>query len=296
MTTVKKYELYCETEATTVSTDYLLSAPTECPNNSGHTIDPDSIAIVDTVSDSDVNIVSTSEDLPTQHRGFTDLTGYNVYRKGFSYVVRAGTTREFEVKYSSTMKLQGMCLRVDENVNIGSNQLDPIPSENNSGTGIITQSDDYEHTIHHRKYTFTIKNKSGASFDVDWESDADTSGTLSNITDTYSQDIEVEDGLTLDFTDLDGFADDDVYNLTIDGGDYFEVEMVDADGIVYPAGTVLVTFAKTIHMIPNWIFECVCPDAKDLYNWVYVRIRYVSTYGTENVMIKFDHCMRTVPS
>ena len=295
MTIVNKYELYCETEEATVSTGYLESHPTVCPNNVYHTIDEESIAIVDTVSDTDVNIVSSESDLTVHESGFRDLSGYNVYRYGFSYVVRAGTIREFEAKYSSTMKLQGLSLRVDDNVNIGSNQLDPTPADGNSGTGVITQSDDYEHTIHHRKYTFTIKNKSGTSFEVDWESDADTDGTL-YITDTNSQDVEVEDGLTLDFANLDDFVNDDVYNLTIDGGDYFEVEMVDADGTIYPAGTVLAAFAKRIHLVPNWTFECICPDAKDLYNWVYIRVRYVSTYGTENVIVKFDHCMRTVPA
>jgi len=64
MTTVNKYSIYCETEADTV---YMWSEnePTVCPNNNGHTIDTDSISIVDHVEGNHVdinNIATTSDD------------------------------------------------------------------------------------------------------------------------------------------------------------------------------------------------------------------------------------------
>ena len=46
MTTLYKYQFYCETEETQVSS-WAEEAPTTCPNGSGHSIDQDSIEIVD---------------------------------------------------------------------------------------------------------------------------------------------------------------------------------------------------------------------------------------------------------
>ena len=40
------YRIWCETESAYVETTWASDAPTECPNNAGHTIDTDSIAIV----------------------------------------------------------------------------------------------------------------------------------------------------------------------------------------------------------------------------------------------------------
>ena len=48
---LNKYRLYCNTEQQNVETDYRESVPAVCPNNSEHSIDTNSIAIIDTVSD-----------------------------------------------------------------------------------------------------------------------------------------------------------------------------------------------------------------------------------------------------
>jgi len=42
------FRIWCETESTYVETDWTTSTPTECPNDPGHTIDTDSIAIIKT--------------------------------------------------------------------------------------------------------------------------------------------------------------------------------------------------------------------------------------------------------
>jgi hypothetical protein len=42
------YRVWCVTEAAYVETDWSTSAPTECPNDPGHTIDTDSITIIKT--------------------------------------------------------------------------------------------------------------------------------------------------------------------------------------------------------------------------------------------------------
>jgi len=60
MATVYKYSIYCETEATTVYA-WSEAEPTTCPNNTGHTIDTDSIAIVDTVAENHVYLDDVSK-------------------------------------------------------------------------------------------------------------------------------------------------------------------------------------------------------------------------------------------
>lgn len=65
MTTLNKYELYCETESARVYV-WDEQTPAVCPNNNGHTIDTDSIMIVDRISQ---NITSI------QGKNFTG-TGY----------------------------------------------------------------------------------------------------------------------------------------------------------------------------------------------------------------------------
>lgn len=54
-TTLNKYELYCETESERVFV-WNETTPTVCPNNIGHTIDTDSIMIVDRISQSTTTI------------------------------------------------------------------------------------------------------------------------------------------------------------------------------------------------------------------------------------------------
>lgn len=55
MTTLNKYELYCQTESARVYV-WDTETPTVCPNNNGHTIDTNSIMITDTVSKTSTTI------------------------------------------------------------------------------------------------------------------------------------------------------------------------------------------------------------------------------------------------
>ena len=57
---MEKYKLYCETEGTWITTDWVSTEPTECPNGSGHVINPDSIAISDLVLFSVLALFATS--------------------------------------------------------------------------------------------------------------------------------------------------------------------------------------------------------------------------------------------
>jgi len=197
---VHRYSIYCNVEEARFDTpegEWYETPPTTCPHCGTTNINTSETIIIDTIADNDVNIASCNSDieLPTQVHGFRDLTGFNVFRKGYKFVVAAGETYEHEVSYTDDMMLQGLGYKLDGDVH--------------------------------------------------------------------------ED-------------------------DYLEVEIVDVDGVAYPPGTILAKFAETMYVIPNEVFEVVCEDAKMIYNWMYIRTRYVSN-GTQNpVAVRLLHILRTI--
>ncbi len=240
-----------------------------------------------------VSIAESKVILQSQQKGLADMSGLNAYRKGYSHLVRAGTTVEFETAYTLKLKLQGLSLRFGGKVHEGTLELDGVPDAQNAGTGEIIQSVDSESTHHTRRYTFTVSSFTADSMTVDWSSDSDTSGQLT-VRDGVGG-YAVEDGLKVDFSSISDFSLNDKFVLTIDRGDYLELELVDVNGVLGQPGLVLAKFGDTIYPTRNWILESTYPDGKDLYNWLYIRVRYVSSrYATANTIIKFDHVMRLV--
>jgi hypothetical protein len=59
-------------------------------------------------------------------------------------------------------------------------------------------------------------------------------------------------------------------------GDKIGMEVVDKDGIVSPAGTVLNTFAKDLFINPESVFQLdyESPYVARLYSFLYIRIKY----------------------
>src|SRR5438034_79066 len=60
MTTINNYQLYCVTEAALVNS-WGEIPPTTCPNNTLHTIDPDSITIIQRVSTRDITALEPTD-------------------------------------------------------------------------------------------------------------------------------------------------------------------------------------------------------------------------------------------
>jgi hypothetical protein len=58
-TTIYKYRLYCITEAANVYT-WAETAPTQCPNNTAHIINPNSLSIIDQVATNEITIQQES--------------------------------------------------------------------------------------------------------------------------------------------------------------------------------------------------------------------------------------------
>ena len=295
---VYRYRIHCNDEDSDFETPsgvWYETAPTTCPNCNSSNIDTNETTIIETMTQNDVNIASSDVDLSTHDVAFPDRSGYNVHYHGCYGVAEKGTTTTFDVSFDENLKLQGLMFKVDDNVNEGSNHWDPVADGDNTGTGTIERGSEDVCTLHDRTYLFTVANKNGSEFDLDWESDDLTSGTLS-ISSSNDTNVLVEEGLKLTFTGLSDFVDGDQFDLIIDHGDYMTVQMVDVDGIVFPAGTVLATFAQNWPCWSNEEFECLCPDVKDLFSWVYLRLIYRSTYGAENVKVKFVPLTRTVPA
>jgi len=76
-------------------------------------------------------------------------------------------------------------------------------------------------------------------------------------------------------------------------GDYIEFQIVDVDGLYYPAGTVLSTFISSDYVWDGKDFDVQMADAVLVYAGLYLRLKYVST-GSENVVIYTWYHMRHI--
>ena len=76
-------------------------------------------------------------------------------------------------------------------------------------------------------------------------------------------------------------------------GDYIEFQIVDVDGLYYPAGTVLSTFISSDYVWDGKDFDVQMSDAVLVYAGLYFRLKYVST-GTENVVVYTWYHMRHI--
>ena len=133
MTEVKKFRIKCLTEDAYVYTWVEgETVPTQCPNNTAHSIDPDSVVIVETVQDNVVKIDASQNTIKIAD--FRDLTGKNLYRKGFSYTTVPGNDNAniFSEKFNCNLLIQGGGYHVvsgatpDDNIDINVIDIDNV--------------------------------------------------------------------------------------------------------------------------------------------------------------------------
>jgi len=107
------YRIWCITEGIYV-TGWSETELTVCPNNNEHTIDETKTALIETLSSSDVDIsgIHAGVSLPSKETGFTDLTGYDVYMKGYEFTAAAGEITEHSACYTAPLKLCGAGFRI----------------------------------------------------------------------------------------------------------------------------------------------------------------------------------------
>ena len=123
---VYKYQIYCFTEAKNVyiwDTEEPTSCPNDIPEETAHNINTETITIIETIRTGDVNITGVDIDgdtnLPTQTHGFQDLTGHDVFRKGYHFIAEPYIISQQQAAYDATMMLQGLVFGLDENVRGG---------------------------------------------------------------------------------------------------------------------------------------------------------------------------------
>ncbi len=81
-------------------------------------------------------------------------------------------------------------------------------------------------------------------------------------------------------TDRTSYFDGIEYWTDGEPGDYCDFQVVDVDGIAYPAGTVLEEFGTQVYLLPNVLQDIVLYKAK-IVTGMYLRLKYTSI-GTVN--------------
>lgn len=104
MSTINNWSLYCETESTNVYRLLFLGSPTPttCPNDTGHTIDPDQTHIIDTftnVDNSKKGIDDTSNSTTVPLVNNTTFTGTSIDASAYSSVITSCFTDQSGVLY-----------------------------------------------------------------------------------------------------------------------------------------------------------------------------------------------------
>jgi len=281
MTTLNKYQLYCETEEATVQTDYRSAVPTVCPNNNAHTIDEDSITIVASLSDEDVNIKTSAITLPSQEKGFQDLTGHNVYRHGhLNYKALAGKTNIWMEKFSSTMYIQGGGVDVPEYVYLSGTKTDNKPEHGDYCCFDLVDSDN---VLGYGK-TATIANVARSS-------------NVATVTTSSAHTFAVSDKVVVNAND-DTFDDMEATIASVPDNTHFTYSNT-GDDVTEKAATgsvgkivVLAPFVPKDYAYPEMTWDCMCGDAKAVPAGVYMRFRYVST-GSTDVYVLPHYKLRT---
>lgn len=118
MQQVNQYRLFCNTEQAYI-TGWGESAPVVCYNNDEHSIDLDSITLIDTVSKKDVNIKTIETVLPSQEKAFPDYTGYPTFIKGTHGSMQPGVQSFLYLSFDQTVRIQGGGFCLSKNATFG---------------------------------------------------------------------------------------------------------------------------------------------------------------------------------
>jgi hypothetical protein len=106
------------------------------------TDDLGSVAAIDLIRgySQNINIKTSAITLPSQEKGFQDLTGHNFYKKGLLTLATAGETTDIYLKFSSNMYLCGGGYRIGITAAVGDQLLMQIVDKDNAlgyGAGFV---------------------------------------------------------------------------------------------------------------------------------------------------------------
>lgn len=89
---INNYRFYCRTESAFVY-DWNTITPTKCPNDTTHTIDPNSISIIDSITSNSVNIIQSSPSINDNYRVesiYISIKPNELYTSLFSWPFNVG--------------------------------------------------------------------------------------------------------------------------------------------------------------------------------------------------------------
>jgi hypothetical protein len=227
------------------------------------------------------NIVSSAITLPSQEKGFQDLSGHNVYRFGhLYYTATAGKTTIRMEKFTSTMYIQGGGVSLPEFVYVGGAKVENKPEH---GDYCCFDLVDVDNVVGYGK-TATISNVARAS-------------NVATITTTSTNTFAVGEKICINASD-DTFDDMEVVIATVPDNTHFtyantgdDVAEKTATGTVGKV-VVLAPFVPRDYVFPGMVWECTYSDAKAFPAGIYLRFRYVST-GSTDVIVLPHYNLRT---
>lgn len=284
MAIVNQYRLFCITENVNVTCwrSEADGAPTVCPNNNTHTINTESICIIDSVKSNDVNIASTSSGVivPSQDKGFQDLSGHNVFRFGeLEYDIQAGETNIFCEKFNSTMYIQGGGVTIPEYIYVNGQEVVMKPEKGDYCVFDLVDIDAV--TPYGKKATISKVARSNNIATVTTAAHTFVVGEkiCVNANDDSFDDMEVVISSIPDNTHL----------TYANSGD--DVSEKDATGLVGKV-FVLVPFVPNDKCYPKKEWNIHEKDAKAIPAGIYLRFKYVS-FGSTDLSLYVHYNLRT---
>jgi len=229
----------------------------------------------------DVNIAKVSVVLPSQEKGFKDLSGHNVYRVGpLMYVASAGKASVFCEKFNINMYIHGGGVYVPEYVYINGVKTDNKPEWGDYCVFDVVDLDNklgYGKkfdvvSVERRDGVLTIRTSSAHNFvvgekvyiNVDNDIYDRQEATISSIGDDLHVSV-VDSGLDVDETSVSGYVSKIV---------------------------VLAPFIPVSGVYAGMSWDCSYDDAKLIPAGIYLRFRYVSL-GSSDVYVMPHYQLRT---
>jgi hypothetical protein len=131
MPTVYKWKIYCTTENAFIE-GWSETAITTCPNNTAHTVNPDSVSEVEVISPSNVNLIQGAP--PIGSISTTPVGGfYRQFTRAFDCPVSATTTDTFSFPFP--VAILGACLPVSSDMK---GDIINAYAANNVTVGVLT--------------------------------------------------------------------------------------------------------------------------------------------------------------
>ena len=229
----------------------------------------------------DINIKTSDISVPSEMKGFQDLTGHDVYRLGdLLYDCVAGETNIFMESFAAGMYLEGGGVRIPEYTYVSGSKVDNKPEK---GDYLTFDMVDIDNVLGYGnlKTITTIERTSNVATATTSVDHGFTTGDVVCITcsDGTYEDMEEAIASTPSST---------TFTYANIGSDESSKSVTGEVGVI----VVLGGFVPKDYVSPNESWQCIKGDAKYVPAGIYLRFRYVSTGSTDVVAMPF-YSLRT---